>query len=284
MADQPIVKPLADPTTPNLGLVLPAVGADQDSWGGLTNNNWQLVDSLLGSTPPLANAAAANVGTSLTWARADHVHPGGGDAPSNGTSYGRMNANWVPVLPLAGGAISGGINVGGASIFNSTIQIYGATTFTGTATFGNNPVVSGQGIIYSLSSNNAHRQYWSPPSLSPIIDGTNAGLGAYVMSSSDVRTKRNIVPSGDALADLARFRVVSFDRTIGPAGYEANQHHAFGVIAQEVAEHAPDCAYGAEDPQQTAGLEVLPILGRCIKAIQQLAASVAALEARLDAV
>lgn len=52
-------------TTPNLGLNLPTVGANRDTWGGLTNDNWDAVDQLLfmampigcildyaGSTPP----------------------------------------------------------------------------------------------------------------------------------------------------------------------------------------------------------------------------------------
>lgn len=41
------------PTTPNLGLNLPTVGASRDTWGGLTNDNWDTIDQLLFMATPI---------------------------------------------------------------------------------------------------------------------------------------------------------------------------------------------------------------------------------------
>jgi hypothetical protein len=60
-----------------------------------------------GSATPLVNGTAA-VGTSLRYARADHVHPTDttrlGDAPSDGSTYGRNNGAWVVAGGGGGGA------------------------------------------------------------------------------------------------------------------------------------------------------------------------------------
>jgi hypothetical protein len=37
---------LPDPTTPNLGLDLPIVGGDSDTWGGSLNGNFEILDAL----------------------------------------------------------------------------------------------------------------------------------------------------------------------------------------------------------------------------------------------
>ena len=43
---------------------------------------------------------------------------GGGlpDAPSDGASYGRSDAFWLPVLPLSGGTVSGNLQVTGSLV------------------------------------------------------------------------------------------------------------------------------------------------------------------------
>lgn len=41
---------MADPVTPAKGFTLPTVGGDTGVWGGYTNNNWGLLDTVLGGT------------------------------------------------------------------------------------------------------------------------------------------------------------------------------------------------------------------------------------------
>lgn len=48
---------MADPTTPNVGFTLPAVGGDNNTWGQLTNTNWQLADALGGVQSTAQNAS-----------------------------------------------------------------------------------------------------------------------------------------------------------------------------------------------------------------------------------
>jgi hypothetical protein len=58
------------------------------------------------TTTPLMDGTAA-VGTSTRWAHGDHVHPSDtskiGDAPSDGTIYGRKNAAWIAAAGAGGG-------------------------------------------------------------------------------------------------------------------------------------------------------------------------------------
>ena len=53
---------MADPTTPNYGLVKPTTGLDRDVWGDLTNTNWDTIDTQLKA----ANDAAGGSSTALT--------------------------------------------------------------------------------------------------------------------------------------------------------------------------------------------------------------------------
>lgn len=54
------VSPRADATTPNVGFTLPTVGLDRDTWGGITNGNWTLADSLISALQTnVANGSSA---------------------------------------------------------------------------------------------------------------------------------------------------------------------------------------------------------------------------------
>jgi microcystin-dependent protein len=53
---------VADPTTPNYGLIKPSVGLDRDVWGDLTNENWDTIDTQLKA----ANDAAGGSSSALT--------------------------------------------------------------------------------------------------------------------------------------------------------------------------------------------------------------------------
>jgi hypothetical protein len=54
------------------------------------------------------------------------------EAPSDGKTYGRLNAAWAQVLPISGGAITGTLSVAGAVTFSGTLGVTGAATFAGT--------------------------------------------------------------------------------------------------------------------------------------------------------
>jgi hypothetical protein len=54
------------------------------------------------------------------------------EAPTDGKTYGRLSAAWSPVLPIAGGAITGTLSVAGAVTFSGTLGVTGNATFSGT--------------------------------------------------------------------------------------------------------------------------------------------------------
>jgi microcystin-dependent protein len=49
LPDEKGAAPRSDPTTPNYGFTLPTVGLDRDTWGSITNGNWQIADDALAS-------------------------------------------------------------------------------------------------------------------------------------------------------------------------------------------------------------------------------------------
>ena len=74
---------------------------------GRQTGSWTLIPgSNPASNPPIVDGVAT-VGTSLKYAREDHIHPSDptklGDAPSNGTLYGRLNGAWSAVTVGGGG-------------------------------------------------------------------------------------------------------------------------------------------------------------------------------------
>jgi len=123
-------------STTNISIGSAAGGTSTTTLNGTTNGVTAAVDTnsvalattafvvgQAGSATPLVNGTAA-VGTSLRYARQDHVHPTDttrlGDAPSDGSTYGRNNGAWV----VAGG---GG---GGASTDYQVYTTPGTSTWT----------------------------------------------------------------------------------------------------------------------------------------------------------
>jgi hypothetical protein len=105
-----------------------------------------------------------------------------------------------------------------------------------------------------------------------VANGANqAAFGTY----SDISLKENIEPLGDELANICALNPVEFD-------YKNGSGHQIGFVAQEVQQVYPDLVSPDEN-----GLLMLADLSksdaRMIRAIQQLAERVAALEAQLEA-
>jgi hypothetical protein len=70
------------------------------------------------TTLPLMSTSAGAIGTGTNYARNDHQHPSDatkiGDAPSDGTSYGRISGIWNRVVNLAGDVMTGLLTLSGA--------------------------------------------------------------------------------------------------------------------------------------------------------------------------
>lgn len=120
------------------------------------------------------------------------------------------------------------------------------------------------------------------------LGGTTA---SWTFSVSDERLKTNIAPpQGNALTDLMAVNLISFDYT-GEGRDPAYQpmHLNYGFSAQQLKTVIPEAISTAEssDPAITDGLlltlDMLPLLARCVGAIQQLEAKVGAMTTKLDA-
>lgn len=107
--------------------------------------------------------------------------------------------------------------------------------------------------------------------------------GSWNFSGSDERLKKNIGPAvGDALADLESLKLISYDM---PFPDLPTRRFDYGFSAQDVEVKLPDSVTQITHPdgEEQLVLDTLPLLARCVGAIQELSFRVASLEARLAA-
>lgn len=154
--------------------------------------------------------------------------------------------------------------------------------------------VTGNGIQYTTYAPNFIAFLWSAGTVKVYVDNSNVGT---IQMVSDERLKQNIAPpEGDPLTEISRLRLISFDLP-DRVGTEPARHVRMGFSANQVEEVMPDAVTKApehaldpkrdlvrdplRDDEQVRSIENLPLLARCVGAIQQLTARVAALEAQL---
>jgi hypothetical protein len=118
---------------------------------------------------------------------------------------------------------------------------------------------------------------WVSPNLPMWIDGTN--IGTINITTSDYRIKKDITDAPSALRDLLQWRVITYTgKKWGIFEENDNVRHSF--VAHELQEISPDCVVGEKDGKQPQSLDLVPIVARMAKAIQELAAQVAELKAK----
>jgi hypothetical protein len=101
--------------------------------------------------------------------------------------------------------------------------------------------------------------------------------GSWNFTGSDERLKENIAPAkGDALAELARLKLISFDM---PFPDIPTRHFDYGFSAQDIHALIPEAVTGIEhaDGSEQLVLDTLPIIARLVGAVRQLAQQVEAL-------
>lgn len=107
--------------------------------------------------------------------------------------------------------------------------------------------------------------------------GTNDTATAYV-TSSDYRLKENVQPMQNALAKVAQLNPVTYT-------WKSNGASGQGFIAHELQQVVPECVVGTKDAVDAQGNPVYQgidasfLIATLTKAIQELTARVAALEA-----
>jgi hypothetical protein len=117
--------------------------------------------------------------------------------------------------------------------------------------------------------------------------GTPVGSVTYTSSAtaynttSDYRLKENVHPMQDALAVIAQLNPVTYT-------WKANGSDGQGFIAHELQAVVPDCVTGekdavdAEGNPQYQGVDTSFLVATLVKAVQELSAKVASLEAQLN--
>ena len=104
---------------------------------------------------------------------------------------------------------------------------------------------------------------------------TQSGTTAVLYNTtSDQRLKTNIVDAPDASALIDAIQVRSFD------WISDNSHQRYGMVAQELAQVAPEAVHQPIDPDEMMAVDYSKLVPMLIKEIQSLRARVAALEAQ----
>lgn len=199
------------------------------------------------------------------------------DQSGNLTAAGQIIATGGVSVP--GAAPAGWINADGNIWAGGTISATGwmyAERLAG----GN---MGGGGTLNSGNGGNEIAFGWNSSNLQFNVDDV-LGWVSLQDASSDSRIKTNIATATeDALATLQGVELFEFDMPNRVNPEEASRHFDMGFIAQQLREVMPDAVVESpadkqfSDPGQLS-LNLLSILARCVGAIKQLSAKVAALE------
>jgi hypothetical protein len=254
------------------------------------------------STTPAMDSTAA-VGTGATWARADHVHPSDTSRMTQAQADGRY-------LALTGGSLSGVVaSTTNIAALNFIVQGAGGAVYYAASTNNFYTFITAGGDRFTNFSTAGWAWIWQS-STGNLIFQDNAshalsfttGLGDFhVMGNvvaanvSDARTKKNRRPYTRGLADLVQLKPEAWEYNgEGFTNDDGTTH--YGCTAQDAQPYIPECVYPTPEgpvvdhtkdnwkPARLPGqlsLDPAPLTFALINAVTELAARVAALEARV---
>lgn len=244
MSDTPIINPLTDPTTPNYGLTLPTVGADDGTWGGLLNANFVTIDTVL-----LAKADKGSTGSV-----SGDFSVGGKLTVSGATKLAGLTAGNTTLGTLSATTTT----LGATSV--SSLTTSGNIVCKGIVGFGNPPVtdfvvyVSGTQRVFQWTTSvtdvySPSSRYWnvsSGPLMSLANDGSfqvnyNAykpGGGSWSASSDD-RGKTNVAVYATSLEQVCALEPISFEYN-GLSSALADGRTHYGLSAQSTQPIMPE--------------------------------------------
>jgi hypothetical protein len=123
----------------------------------------------------------------------------------------------------------------------------------------------------NISGDYYHLFYYNGAAIGSI---TQSGTTAVLYNTtSDQRLKTNIVDAPDAAALIDGIKVRSFDWIAD------DSHQRYGMVAQELAEVAPEAVHRPADPEQMMAVDYSKLVPMLVKEVQALRARVAVLEA-----
>jgi hypothetical protein len=212
---------------------------------------------------PIVNGTAAP-GVSTNFSRGDHVHP--------------TDTSRAPVASptFTGTATAATFAVTGTSTFSGAIsaQSIGCTGVTATGPLAGTGLGCRTGITGSFGSS-LFNTNWTGSALQCWIDATN--LGTFNITS-DYRIKKDVTNyAGSALEEVLQWRPITYTGKAWGV-YEDNDTVRHSFIAHELQAVSPDCVIGEKDAEQPQSLDLVPIVTRLAKAVQELDAQNKALQ------
>ena len=252
-APVPSPEPLADTTTPILGLTQPEVGASASTWGYKLNANFAILDNSLQITGgAMSGLLTANAGINVGSTGIRYVGVGGGGANAVGFAWSGPGINayidgsYIGVMAtqqwVAGGGYSingalsiggmlscfGGLNVdqgvliayGGADIVGAALNAYNGVSITGGLQV---DTVGATGDVFAANLVTQGAVYAS--------QGYKPGGGLWA-DDSDERVKRDIADYGRGLRAVCALRPVNY-RFNGLGGTLDDGRLHTGLIAQD---------------------------------------------------
>jgi hypothetical protein len=286
---------MSDSVTSNYHFTLPAIGASQDSWGNKLNSNFTALDGIIHS---------------LT------VGSGGGLPITGGTISGNLTVTGNGTFGAIG--VTGGMTVGSSISVGGNMVVSGSTSLANVAVHGTMQLGdvldwtvyrSGGDRVFQWQANCTdvwHEatavRYWNNArpvmsldyngNLNILGDATKPGGGPWGASSDD-RVKQNIQPYTSGLARIMALEPISFQYN-GKGGTVADGVTYRGLSAQATRSVMPELVFeqklgtrdGSLDPKllpNQLGTNLGPLTLALVNAVKELAARVAALEARCPA-
>lgn len=263
---------MADTFTTNYNFRKCEVGADNNTWGGFTNSNWDLLDSTLFSNLALKLSLSGGTMTgtlnSLDIIPADNTNRKLGSSAKVYSDIFVQNLNfYTPAGPPTSNGVLLSSGTGfvwkfagvGQSIQwqdHSGNQI-GAIGESGTWTIGRASLPGGPGLLC-----------YGPATFSGIVTGQN------FVASSDARLKKDVREIDDALSLVLALRGVRFkwieEGTVG--------EDQLGVLAQEVQHYLPGAV--RLNAGKYLGVDYNQLVPLLIEGMRVLAERVTALEGR----
>jgi ABC-type Fe3+-citrate transport system substrate-binding protein len=124
-------------------------------------------------------------------------------------------------------------------------------------------------------SGNLSNMYWTGSAMQLWVDAVNLG---YISVTSDYRIKKDVTDAQPALEQVLRWRPITYTGKAWGDLFVDNDTVRHSFIAHELQEVSPDCVVGEKDGEHPQSLDLVPIVVRLTKAVQELTARIAALE------
>lgn len=242
--------------------------------------NWRYLSAAAGAV------MAFNMATPSTMFQIYAYPSGAAGATATGTSILQLSsAGWLTSTNLT--VNSGAIYLASGS--STILSMYGGSniyidgTYYGVGLSGPFQTTSNWRNMFIRSSGLRQWLDWQNLTLMSLASGGNLTISGTLSQASDVRTKRDVRPASEGMAQVRRLTPRHYRRVHGPPpkehpGWAAEDREEFGFIAQEVETALPDAVHEGQDGTLT--VELMALIAALTNSVKELDFRLAAMEAR----